>query len=88
MKQVVRIQFERLVQSLKKNKIEITISEKAVDYLALLSYDPVFGARPVKRNLQRLVMNDMAKEIIGGKVTNASSITIDVVNDKIIFKNN
>ncbi len=87
-KEVVRIQFDRLAKSLAKNKIEIQITEQAVGHLAIISYDPVFGARPVKRNLQRLVMNDMAKEIISGGITSASKITIDVVDDKIAFKNN
>jgi ATP-dependent Clp protease ATP-binding subunit ClpB len=88
MKEVVRIQFGRLAQSVMKNKIEVTITENAVEQLAKISYDPVFGARPVKRNLQRLIMNDMAKEIISGDITSSSRITIDVVADKIVFKNN
>lgn len=86
-KKVVEIQFAKLAKSLIKNKIDVTITSKAIDHIADLSYDPVFGARPVKRNLQRLIMNDMAKEIIAGKITGDSKIEIDANKQNLIFRN-
>ena len=86
-KEVVRIQFGRLARSLEKNNISISITDSAVNHIATISYDPVFGARPVKRNLQRLVMNDMAKEIISGNITGSSEIEIDFDGEKIVFNN-
>lgn len=86
-KKVVEIQFARIAKSLNNNKIDITITSKAIELIAGLSYDPVFGARPVKRNLQRLIMNDMAKEIIAGKITGDSKIEIDANKQNLIFRN-
>ena len=87
MKEVVKIQFYRLAKTLAKNKIDITITDRAIEHFAKISYDPVFGARPVKRNLQRLLMNDLAREIIELKVHSQSKIVVDFDGEKIFFEN-
>ncbi len=87
MREVVKIQFNRLAQTLAKNKVEISITDQAVKYLAEISYDPTFGARPVKRNLQRLLMNDLAREIIEGYVASDTKISVDFNGYGISFKN-
>ena len=86
-RQVVKLQFNRLVQMVDKNKINLSITDSAIDFIASQSYDPAFGARPVKRLLQRLIMNDLAREIISGKLGNDSEIVIDINEENLVFVN-
>lgn len=72
---------------LENNGIAIEISDKAVQWLAEAGYDPQFGARPVKRVIQRTLLNDLSKQILAEEVSKDSRIMVDVKDDKIVFEN-
>ena len=82
---------KRIVVWLKKilenNGIAIEITDKAVQWLAEAGYDPQFGARPVKRVIQRTLLNDLSKQILAEEVSKDSRIMVDVKDDKIVFEN-
>ncbi len=84
---IVKLQFDLLQALLKKNNIQLEITDAAVDLLAERGYDPQFGARPLKRVIQRNVMNELSKMILAGKVDNTKPIIIDVENGEFVFKN-
>jgi ATP-dependent Clp protease ATP-binding subunit ClpB len=60
---------------------------EAIDYLAQKGYDPQYGARPVKRVIQREVLNQLSKEILAGKVTAESIILLDCFENQLVFRN-
>ena len=72
---------------LENNGIAIEITDKAVQWLADAGYDPQFGARPVKRVIQRTLLNDLSKQILAEEVSKDSRIVVDVKDDKIVFEN-
>ena len=80
-RKIVDIQFKLIQKRLADSGIRLEISNKALDRLAKLGYDPQFGARPLKRVLQREVLNELSKQILGGKVTKDAVIFIDLKND-------
>ena len=84
---IVKLQFEQVRKMLNKNGIELKISDKAVNLLAEMGYDPQFGARPLKRVIQREVLNELSKMILAGKVNVEKPILIDVENDHFTFIN-
>ena len=84
---IVRMQFNRLAKRLEAMDIQIDITEKAVDELARLGYNPQFGARPVKRIIQKELLNELSKKLLSGEVVKDSKILVDVVNGEIVFKN-
>ena len=86
-KSIVRMQFNRLVQRLAAMDIQIEITENAVNELARLGYNPQFGARPVKRIIQKELLNELSKKLLSGEVVKDSKILVDVENEQIVFKN-
>ncbi len=84
---IVKLQFERTQKMLAKNNITLEISETAVDKLAEMGYDPQFGARPLKRVIQREVLNELSKMILAGKVNTEKPIRIEVQGDRFVFVN-
>ncbi len=85
---IVELQFHHLEDMLKKNEIEITATEKAIDWLAQLGYDPQFGARPLKRVMQKKVLNELSKQILAGKINKEDHIEMDIdKRNEFIFKN-
>ena len=85
--QIVRLQFQQVVKRLSGNDFKIEITENAVEWLANAGFDPHFGARPVKRILQKYVLNELSKRILSGTVDKSKSIVIDVLNEELIFRN-
>ncbi|PCJ67811.1 MAG: ATP-dependent chaperone ClpB [Bacteroidetes bacterium] len=85
---IVDIQFEILKQMLNAQGISITATDKALDWLSEIGYDPQFGARPLKRAIQREVLNKLSKDILAGRIQSDSTIQLDI-NDKkeFIFAN-
>ena len=77
---IVRMQFNRLAKRLEAMDIQIDITENAVDELARLGYNPQFGARPVKRIIQKELLNELSKKLLSGEVVKDSKILVDVVN--------
>jgi ATP-dependent Clp protease ATP-binding subunit ClpB len=85
-REIVKIQFKSLQNRLKENEIELLQTDKAINWIADKGYDPQFGARPVKRVIQREVLNELSKAILSGEVGLNSVIELDIVNDKLEFK--
>lgn len=86
-RQVVGLQLEIVRKMLLKNEIQMEISEAAVDWLAKVGYDPQFGARPIKRVIQREVLNEISKQILAGTINKENKIYIDVEGEGLVFKN-
>ncbi len=84
---IARLQLDILSKQLKKMDIRFHVTEDCVDWIAQLGYDPQFGARPLKRVIQRHVMNELSKEILAGKVSKDSDIVLDVFDGKMVFRN-
>jgi ATP-dependent Clp protease ATP-binding subunit ClpB len=85
---IVDIQFEILKKMLAEQGVNISASQAALDWLGEIGYDPSFGARPLKRAMQREVLNKLSKEILSGTVTSSDSIELDIdTNKKFVFKN-
>ncbi len=85
-KEVVKIQLQLLNKQLSHNNISLKASDDAVDWLAQLGYDPQYGARPVKRVIQRKVLNELSRELLAGKVNPEETIVIDVFDNKMVFR--
>ncbi|MDD2196049.1 MAG: ATP-dependent chaperone ClpB [Bacteroidales bacterium] len=86
-REIVKIQFERIKLMLKEQHIDVEITENAVDWISDASYDPVYGARPVKRLMQRHILNQLSKDILAGKVDSKKAITIDYFDgDELVFR--
>lgn len=75
-KQIVRIQFEGLKELLKQNNMTITATEEAIEWLSQLGFDPQFGARPLKRVIQKKVLNELSKQILAGKIVKDAEIEL------------
>jgi ATP-dependent Clp protease ATP-binding subunit ClpB len=84
---IARLQLAILAKQLKKMDIRFHVTEECVEWIAQLGYDPQFGARPLKRVIQRHVMNELSKEILAGKVSKDSDIVLDVFDGKMVFRN-
>jgi ATP-dependent Clp protease ATP-binding subunit ClpB len=80
-RKIVEIQFELIKRRLGESGVKLDISEKALDRLSKLGYDPQFGARPLKRVLQREILNELSKQILSGKVNKDSVIFVDMKNE-------
>ena len=85
--EIVKLQLKGIAKQLKENDIDFNFTQSAIDKLAEAGYDPQFGARPVKRALQHLVLNQLSKDIISGHINKQKPITVDVKNNKLIFNN-
>ncbi|RKE56240.1 ATP-dependent chaperone ClpB [Sphingobacterium detergens] len=84
---IVRLQFAHVQKQLAEQNIFITASDEAMDWLAQLGYDPIYGARPLKRVIQKRILNELSKEILSGKVSRDSIIRLDVFDGKFVFIN-
>ena len=84
---VVRLQLERAKAMLSPQGFNLEWTDKAVEYLSGVGYDPEFGARPVKRAIQRYVLNDLSKSLLAETVSRDKPIIIDSLGDGLIFKN-
>jgi len=85
---IVRIQIEQLLRMLAKNAMQLQLTEKAIAYIAKEGFDPQFGARPVKRAVQKLLLNDLSKKILSGQLNANTRIIIDANNEGLTFENN
>ncbi len=86
-RQIVKLQLEGLKKMLDKQNITLDATEEAIDYLAVRGYEPQFGARPVKRTIQKEVLNNMSKELLSGKIKSDSVILLDAFDDELVFRN-
>ncbi|MFN3755165.1 ATP-dependent chaperone ClpB [Flavobacterium sp.] len=86
-KQIVGLQLQSVTKMLAHQNITMDATPEAIAYLAEKGYDPQFGARPVKRVIQREVLNQLSKEILAGKVTTDSIILLDSFDGQLVFRN-
>ena len=84
-REVVKLQISAVQKMLSQNGIQLSLSESAIDLLTREGYDPEFGARPVKRAIQRLLLNDLSKAILAGTVSRDHTILVDVEGDHLTF---
>ncbi len=84
---IVELQLKGVSKMLEKQNIVMDATDEALAYLAKKGYDPQYGARPVKRVIQREVLNELSKEILSGKITTDSIILLDSFNDTLVFRN-
>ncbi len=86
--QIVQIQFKQITDMMKNNNgIDLEATPQAIEWLSELGYDPQFGARPLKRVLQRKVLNELSRMILGGTVDKDKKIMVDAIDGQIIFRN-
>ena len=84
---IVRLQIQGVNKMLANNGILLEITDKAVEWIAEEGYDPQFGARPVKRIIQRTLLNDLSKQILAEQVSKDNHILVDVKDNQIVFSN-
>jgi len=84
---IVELQLKGVSKMLLKQNIVLDATPEAIAYLSQIGYDPQFGARPVKRVIQREVLNELSKEILAGKITTDSIILLDSFDDELVFRN-
>ncbi|QNL48430.1 ATP-dependent chaperone ClpB [Olivibacter sp. SDN3] len=83
--EIVRLQFKGIQRQLAEMGIQIDASDEALDWLAQLGYDPQFGARPLKRVIQKRILNELSREILAGKIDKESKIKLDTFDNKFVF---
>ena len=86
-RQIVRLQIDAIVRRLRSQEVSLTVDESAVGLIASAGFDPEFGARPVKRALQRLLLNDLSRALLGGTVDRRRPIRVTANGDALEFKN-
>ncbi|MFW9596995.1 MAG: ATP-dependent Clp protease ATP-binding subunit, partial [Paludibacter sp.] len=85
--EIVRMQISLVQKTLKENGIELLLTEAAIHFIADEGFDPQFGARPVKRAIQKYVLNDLSKQLIAGVVQNNMAITVDYDGERLLYLN-
>ena len=83
---IVQIQLNQLKKKLQLQGIELVITDETVKWIADAGYDPFFGARPVKRLIQKNVMNELSKAILGDKIDTSKNVVMDIFDNKIVFR--
>lgn len=87
LKSIVNMQFVQVQDTLKDLEIQMEATPEAIDWLAQLGFDPQFGARPLKRVIQKRILNELSKEILAGKIEKDSRIVLDVIDNQFVFLN-
>lgn len=86
-KSIVSLQLNHVKEILKDQEITLDATDEAIEYLSMKGCQPEFGARPVKRVIQKEVLNQLSKEILAGNITTDSIILLDCFDDKLVFRN-
>jgi ATP-dependent Clp protease ATP-binding subunit ClpB len=84
---IIKIQLQHLIQQLAAQQINISFTDYAIDYLAERGFDPQYGARPLKRIIQKDIINELSKKIIAGAIDKSKLLLIDVFDQIIVFRN-
>jgi len=85
-RKIVKLQLSMIINRIPDKKFTIEMSEEAIDWLAAVGYDPTHGARPVKRMLQKYLINDLSKEILSGRMEDRTKVKVEIENDEIVFR--
>ena len=86
-KQIVKLQIDGVSRMLEKNGVHLEVTDKCLDFLAQEGYDPEFGARPVKRIIHKMILNQLSKDILAQRVNRDKPIIIDYDGSQLVFKN-
>ena len=86
-KQIVLLQIKSVQKMLAENGVELEMTEAALDFLSKVGYDPEFGARPVKRAIQRYLLNDLSKKLLSQEIDRSKAIIVDASGDGLVFRN-
>ncbi len=86
-KEIVKLQLDLLKKTIAKQHISFDATEEAIDYLAIKGYDPQYGARPIKRLIQKEVLNNLSKELLAGKLKSEDIVLLDSFDEKLVFRN-
>ena len=86
-KQVVRLQINGITQMLEGNGVTLQLTDAALDFLADAGYDPEFGARPVKRAIQRYLLNDLSQTMLAQHIDRTRPIIVDADGNGLVFRN-
>ncbi len=86
-KNIIKIQLEGLRGTLLKNDVDLQFSDYALDYLAENGFDPQFGARPLKRLIQKEIINQLSKKLLGGTIDKSQPVLVDVFDGTVVFRN-
>jgi ATP-dependent Clp protease ATP-binding subunit ClpB len=84
-REIVKMQIERVELMIRDYGLKLAVSDEAIDWLTNRGYDPQLGARPVKRLIQKEIVNELSKEIIGGKISKEDKIQIEMKDDRLVF---
>ena len=85
--QIVRLQINGIKKMLEENGVTLQMSDQAIDFIATAGYDPEFGARPVKRAIQRYLLNDLSKKLLSQEVDRSKPIIVERSSDGLAFRN-
>ncbi len=85
LKKIVDIQVSRMKRYIKEKNIDLVLTDRAKEYFGSIGFDPVYGARPLKRVLQKEVLNELARKILEGTFTDGNVVEVDYENDRIVF---
>ncbi|TKG90678.1 ATP-dependent chaperone ClpB [Puteibacter caeruleilacunae] len=86
-KEITRLQINLAMQRLSKQDIQLTITDAALDWIAQIGFDPQYGARPVKRLIQKYILNELSKSILAQKINTNKPIAIELIDDRLVFNN-
>ncbi len=86
-KEIIRIQLNDLKEQLAKNGVILEFTDYALEYLAENGFDPQFGARPLKRLIQKRIVNELSKKLLGGSIDKSKPVLVDVFDGTVVFRN-
>ena len=86
MQSIIRIQLNRVIEKMETKEITLEISDEAIEALAKIGFDPDFGARPIKRVIQRKVVNELSKKLLSGEITTGDAVLIDSFDENVILR--
>jgi len=84
-KKIVDIQINKLIKRLRDRKIQLKLTEPAKEFLSNVGFDPVYGARPLKRAIQHYIEDELALKIISSDITDGDDVTVEIDNGKVVF---
>jgi len=85
-KKIVKLQFKDVVKKMAKEKVHLSASKEAIEWMTEQGFDSAFGARPVKRVMQKTILNELSKKLLAGDVQQNTSLVLDVFDDKIVLR--
>ena len=86
-REIIKIQLYDLKNQLEKNGVQLEFTDYALDYLAENGFDPQFGARPLKRLIQKQIINQLSKKLLEGSIDKSKPVLVDVFDGVVVFRN-